>query len=108
MNYGYEDRVERDDTVKEHLDTLLDALSHVRSTTQDDTITGDFVSFDDDNKKSTNKNLGYLARYHDKNLMYTLFKKRRMGISSYTIQCKKKKGLYESNTYIRIYRVQFI
>lgn len=36
--------VQRDDSISEHLDTLLDALTHVRNQTEDkDKTTADFV-----------------------------------------------------------------
>ncbi|KAI9267520.1 RAI1 like PD-XK nuclease-domain-containing protein [Helicostylum pulchrum] len=45
LNYGYEDMVQRDDSIAEHLDTLLDALSHIRSKTPDNEISADFVTW---------------------------------------------------------------
>lgn len=37
--------VQRDDSISEHLDTLLDALTHVRNQTENqDKITADFVN----------------------------------------------------------------
>ncbi|KAI8050035.1 RAI1 like PD-XK nuclease-domain-containing protein [Thamnidium elegans] len=45
LNYGYKNLVQRDDSIAEHLDTLLDALSHIRSKTPDNEITADFVTW---------------------------------------------------------------
>ncbi|KAI7891728.1 RAI1 like PD-XK nuclease-domain-containing protein [Mucor mucedo] len=46
LNHGYKDMVQRNDTISEHLDTLLDALTHVRNQTEDkEKTTADFITW---------------------------------------------------------------
>lgn len=68
--------VQRDDSISEHLDTLLDALTHVRNKTeeQDKTI-ANFVNTSVlfPNSCVLISALDYLAWHHDQDSMYTLF-----------------------------------
>jgi hypothetical protein len=44
LSVGYDEFIQRDPELKEHIDTLLDALTHARSKNKDpDTITADIV-----------------------------------------------------------------
>lgn len=77
MNVGYDQFIQRDESVSEHIDTLLDALTTVKqkhpSDIQADIVTRLYIDFICMCvHELLNNMLGYLAWYNDKDTMYTL------------------------------------